>query len=130
MRSERGRARSRRRIVALLGATFSNALLAAIPASAAAPTTDEDVRCLLLSSGYARLAKDEESRRGSAMTGAFFLGRLNGRLSDAALAAAIRAQGKALPSIAAEPLMRACAARAQAAEQAMMAGIKAAQAGR
>ena len=97
-------------------------------ATAAAPAADDDVRCLLLSSGYTRLAKDDASRRGPAMTGAFYLGRLSGRLSDAALTTVLRAQGKGLLGKDAEPLMRACVARAQASEQAMAADVRAAQA--
>ena len=96
---------------------------------APAQTTSDDVRCLMVSSGYARLAKDENSRRASSMTGAFFLGRLSGRLSDNALAAAVRAQGGGLPSKDAEPIMRACAARAAAAEQKISAAARAAQGG-
>ena len=101
------------------GLLLCGALAAAIPASAPAQTTNDDIRCLLLSAGYSRLAKDDNSRRAAAMTGAFFLGRLNGRLSENAFAAAIRAQGKGLPAKQAEPVMRACAARAAAAEKQM-----------
>ncbi|RZK93221.1 MAG: hypothetical protein EOO66_10475, partial [Methylobacterium sp.] len=74
------------------------ALACALPVAAGAQTTSDDVRCMLLSAGFARIAKDDNSRRASAMTGAFYLGRLNGRLSGPALAAAIRAQGKGLPA--------------------------------
>ena len=111
----------------------AGALAAAAPAGAASARTGndrDDVRCLLLSAGYARSAKDEGSRRSAAMTGAFFLGRLSGHPSGEAFAAAVRAQGKGMPPAQAEPLMRACAARAQAAEQAMTGAVRAAQGGR
>jgi len=100
------------------------ALAVATPAIAPAQTINDDVRCLLLSSSFARIAKDDNSRRGSAMTGAFYLGRIDGRVSKAALTAAIRAQGKGLPAKAAETAMRACAARATAAEQQVSAAGK------
>jgi hypothetical protein len=106
------------------------ALAGAGPVAAAPVGTADDVRCLLLSAGYARQAKEEGSRRASAMTGAFFLGRLDGRLSPAAIAAVVRAQGQGLPAKDAEPAMRACAARAAAAERAMTASVKAGQAGK
>lgn len=88
-----------------------------IPVAATAQTVNDDVRCLLLSSGYARVAKDDTSRRAAMMTGAFYLGRLDGRVSKPALTAAIRAQGKGLPAKEAQTVMRTCAARAAAAEQ-------------
>jgi len=100
------------------------ALALALPLPVAAQTVNDDVRCLLLSASYARVAKDENTRRGSAMTGAFYLGRINGRISQPALAAAIRAQGKGLPAKEAAATMQACAARATAAEQALSAAQK------
>jgi hypothetical protein len=103
-------------------------LLAPSPTPAPA-STDDDVRCLLLSASFAQAAKEDGPRRGAAMIGAFYLGRLSGRLSQAALATAVRAQGKGLPAAQAESLMRACGARAQAVEQAMTGGIRAVQAG-
>lgn len=106
------------------------ALAGLVPAVAGAQTTNDDIRCLLVSAGFARVAKDENSRRVSSMTGAFYLGRLNGRMSGPALSAAIKAQGKGLPAQQAEPVMRGCAARAAAAEQQMSAAAKQAEGGR
>lgn len=104
------------------------ALLAgAGPAAAAPPTLGDDARCLLLSTGYARAAKDDATRRTAIVTGAFFLGRLSGRAGDAALTTAFRAQGTQLSGKEAEPLMRTCAARAAAADQAIAAMIRTAQ---
>ena len=95
-----------------------------IPVAATAQTVNDDVRCLLLSASFARVAKDENTRRGAAMTGAFYLGRVDGRISKPALAAAIRAQGKGLPAKEAAAAMQACAARATAAEQQVSAAQK------
>lgn len=113
----------------LAAAALAAAWPAAAPAQAPAPGVGGDVRCLLLSAGYVRQAKDDASRRAAGMTGAFYLGRLDGRLSQSALTAAIRAQGQGLPAKDAEPVMRACAARAAAAEQVMTAAAKAGQTG-
>jgi nucleoid-associated protein YgaU len=98
-----------------------------IPVTVNARALDDDVRCMLVSSGYARLAKDENSRRASAMTAAFYLGRINGRFEVPALSAAIRAQGDGVPAKEAEPLMRACAARASAAQDLITTIVKQAQ---
>jgi hypothetical protein len=93
------------------------ALAFTVPAAAPAQTVNEDVRCLLVSTGFSRQTKDENVRRASAMAASFYLGRLNGRLAPPALTAAIRAQGKGLPARQAGEVMRACAMRAAAAEQ-------------
>lgn len=79
-------------------------------------TMNDDVRCLLLSTGFAKAAKAESSRRASALTGAFYLGRLDGRIARPALIAAIRRHGSGMPTTQAAPIMRACAARAGLAE--------------
>lgn len=99
-------------------------LALSMPVVAAAQSPDSDVRCMLISSGFARLAKDENSRRASAMTGAFYLGKISARLKGPALSAAIRAQGNGVPAKEAEPIMRACAARASAAQDQMTVVVK------
>lgn len=114
---------------AFLCSLLCGAILATTPASASAQTVDDDVRCLLLSASYARLAKDDKTRHASSMTGAFFLGRLRGRVSSAALGAAVRAQGKGLAAKEAQPAMRACAARAGEAEKQMSDAIRRVEAG-
>lgn len=109
-------------------ALFGCGVLALLmPITADAQSPDDDVRCMLVSSGFARLAKDENSRRASAMTGAFYLGKISGRIKGPALAAAIRAQGDGVPAKEAEPIMRACAARASAAQDQVTAVVKQAQ---
>jgi len=107
---------------------FGCGLLAlSMPVAVGAKALDDDVRCLLISSGYARLAKEDGSRRASSMTAAFYLGRINGRMDTAALSAAIRAQGTGVPAKEAAPVMRACAARASAAQDQMSAIVQQAQ---
>jgi hypothetical protein len=100
----------------LVGGLFAVSTLFT-PLVANAQSTNEDVRCLMVSSVFARIAKDDNTRRASAMTGAFYLGRLNGRISPAALTAAIKSQDNGMPAKQAEPIMRACAARATAAQE-------------
>jgi hypothetical protein len=109
-------------LCAALGGSF------AVPAGA--QSVSDDVRCVLVSAGFARAAKDDNSRRVSALTGAFYLGRLNGRVSQPQLVAAIKGQGKGLSAKLAEPIMRACAARAQTAETALASAAKQAETGK
>ena len=90
-----------------------------MPTAAWAQTVDDDVRCFLLGTGFARAAKEENSRRASALTAAFYLGRLDGKLTGPALAAAVKRLGNGMPAAQAAPIMRACAARAGAAERRM-----------
>ena len=115
---------------AFLCSLLCGAILNTTPTSASAQTVDDDVRCLLLSASYARLAKDDKTRHGSSMTGAFFLGRLSSRVSAAALGTATRAQGTGLATKDAQPVMRACAARAGEAEKQMSDAIRRVEAGR
>ncbi|WP_375427149.1 hypothetical protein [uncultured Sphingomonas sp.] len=99
-------------------------ILAFMSVPVQAQSTDDDVRCFLLSTGFARAAKAENSRRASALTGAFYLGRLDGRIARPALIAAIRRYGSGMPTSQAAPIMRACAARAGVAEGQMEAAAK------
>lgn len=98
-----------------------------MPVSADGRSLNDDVRCMLVSSGFARLAKDENSRRASAMTVAFYLGKITGRIEGPALSAAIRAQGNGVPAKEAKPIMRACAAQASAAQDQVTVIVKQAQ---
>lgn len=98
----------------LLGVCAAAILL---PTAAWAQSVDDDVRCLLLGTGFARAAKDANSRRASALTAAFYLGRLDGRMTGPALVAAVKRLGSGMPTAQATPIMRTCAARAGAAER-------------
>lgn len=98
-----------------------------LPSTVDARQIDDDIRCMLVSSGFSRMAKDENARRASAMTAAFYLGRINGRFEGAALSAAIRAQGSGVAAKEAGPIMRACATRAAAAQDQMTTIVKQAQ---
>lgn len=113
-----------------VGITACALLAITAPVAVRAQSTNEDVRCLMVSSVFARIARDDNTRRASAMTGAFYLGRLNGRISTPALTAAIRSQDNGMPAKQAEPIMRACAVRATAAQEQVAAIAKQLQPGK
>lgn len=113
-----------------IGLLICGLLAVSTSRAADAQSLNDDVRCMLVSSGFARMAKDDNSRRASAMTGAFYLGRINQQAQGPKLSAAIRAQGNGIPAKEAETVMRACAARATAAQDQMTAAVKQAQSGK
>ena len=87
-----------------------------VSAPAAAQTVAEDARCLLVSSTYARNAKDPKARSVAQAASAFFLGRVDGRYPPAALKAALVAELKTVSAASASSIMNACAARVMQAE--------------
>lgn len=91
----------------------------AIVAPAQAETVQDDIRCVLLSGIFIKSAKDEKGKQIAQLTGAFYLGRLDGRAAPAALTAALRAESKALDGKIAGPLMDACAKKMAAAQKAV-----------
>ena len=95
--------------------------------SAGAQSLNDDVKCFLLSTGMAKQAAQQSVRASATLDSAFYLGRLDGRASPAALKAAIRAQGTGMDGIAAGKAMQACAARAEAANKTLTATIREAQ---
>lgn len=97
----------------LAGVTLAS-VLAVTPA--AAQTVADDARCLLVSSTYARSAKDPKARSVAQASSAFFLGRIDGRYPPAALKAALAAELKLVNPANASGIMNACAARVAQAE--------------
>lgn len=98
------------------------ALLAlAAPAPASAQTLNDDVRCFLLSTAFARASKQEGARTVAAMNGAYYLGRIDGRVPAAQLTASIKSLGTGLPAGKAGAAMQACATRAAEADKRMRA---------
>ena len=94
----------------------------ALISSASAQDIAEDVRCVLLSSTFAKAAKDEAQRRVAAATGGFYLGRLEGKADTKALTDAVRSQmGTKMSPKDAGTLMTACAAKVQDAERTLQA---------
>lgn len=91
----------------------------ALPASA--QTVPEDVRCVLLSNLYAKQATDDHGRQLASQTLAFYLGRLDGRANQQALATALRNQAPTIDPKTAGPAMNTCALRLASAEQGIQA---------
>jgi len=94
--------------------------LAVTPAGAGAQTVPDDARCLFLSNAFASQATDPARRQLAASTGAFFLGRLDGRASPAAIRGAFNANGT-LTVAQAKAMMNACVARAARSDSQMRA---------
>lgn len=84
-----------------------------------AQSVPEDARCLLLSNGFAKGAKDERAKQVAAETLIFFIGRLDGRAAPQALTNAMRSQATSIDPKTAGPEMTACAARVARAKQAI-----------
>jgi len=82
-------------------------LAAATPASA--QSVDSDIRCLLAANVFAQQEKDPAKKRLAANTYIFYLGRLDARISNEQLKAAILPQAKAMPAASLGPTMTACA---------------------
>lgn len=98
--------------------------VSAFPAMAANPPAanpPSDVRCLLLSNGFAKSASNDQAKQVAAQTLIFYVGRLDGRMAPAALEAAMRAQSSSIDPKTAGPEMTACAARLARAQQAITA---------
>ncbi len=90
----------------VLGAVLGATVLAG-PASAQG--VDGDVRCLLLSNFFSKTEKEAPKKQMAAMTGLFYAGRVDARLSGNALKAQLIAQTKALQGQNSGQLMTACA---------------------
>jgi hypothetical protein len=92
------------------------AFILSVPAAASAQSVTEDARCLLVSSTYARTAKDPRARQVAQTASAFYLGRVDGRYSPAALKAALATGLKLVSAGNAAGIMNTCAARLAQAE--------------
>lgn len=105
------------------------AVLAAAPWSASAQTVVDDTRCLLLSNTFAARASQASQRQIAESTGAFFLGKLDGKVSAAAVRSTL-AQDRSLKTAQAITLMDACVSRARRADASMRAMVQPAPQGR
>jgi len=81
----------------------------AYAAPAAAQSVDADVRCLLAANFFARAEKDPAKRQLSSAASVFYLGRLDARISNEQLKAAVQAQAKTMQASSLGPTMTACA---------------------
>ena len=83
----------------------------AVAAPVAAQGVDSDVRCLLAANVFARAEKDDAKRQISMAASVFYLGRLDARISNDQLKAAVQAQAKSMPASSLGPTMTACVKR-------------------
>jgi hypothetical protein len=83
----------------------------AVAAPVAAQSVDSDVRCLLAANVFARAEKDAAKRQLSMAASVFYLGRLDARISNEQLKAAVQAQAKSMPASSLGPTMTACVKR-------------------
>jgi len=93
-----------------IGLTAAVAALG-LAAPAAAQSVDDDVRCLLASNFFARTEKDPAKRQLATASSAFYLGRLDARISNDQLKNAVTAQAKTMTSASVAPTMNGCAKR-------------------
>jgi len=82
-----------------------------LAAPVAAQSVDDDVRCLLASNFFAKTEKDPQKKQLAVTAAAFYLGRLDTRISNAQLKNAALAQAKTLTGTSVSPLMNTCAKR-------------------
>lgn len=102
-----------------LGKVAAAVMLIGMNPPVSAQSVPEDVRCLLLSNGFARGAKDERAKQVAAETLIFFVGRLDGRATSQVVTNAMRSQASSIDPKNAGPEMTACAARVARAKQAI-----------
>ena len=91
------------------------------PAHAQSPS--DDVQCLVVSTVVKVEAKSESIRNSAALTSAFYLGRIDGRIQPENLAALVKAQ-KSVPGSVAISMFNRCAARAEDANTRMKNAIR------
>jgi hypothetical protein len=82
-----------------------------LAAPAAAQSVDDDVRCLLASNFFARTEKDPTKRQLAISSSAYYLGRLDARISNEQLKNAVTAQAKTMTAASVAPAMNDCARR-------------------
>lgn len=93
--------------------------IAGMTSAAPAQSIPDDVRCFMLSNGFAKGASDEKGRQLAASSLAFFLGRLDGRASPNVIADIVRKQNAIIDPKTAGLQMKACVTRMLRSGQAM-----------
>ena len=96
------------RLVLGIGVAF---LAAGLAAPVAAQSVDDDVRCLLASNFFARAEKNPQQKQIAMASAAFYLGRLDARISNEQLNGAAMAQAKTMTKDSLGPTMNGCAKR-------------------
>lgn len=95
------------------------ALISGLAMPASAQGIQGDVRCILLSGMFAKGAKEERGKQLARATGAFYLGRINGRADAKTITDALRTESKTITPKSAGPQMQACAAKLAEAEKSL-----------
>lgn len=90
---------------------FASSLLAAAPAAAQSVA---DVRCLVLSNAFAQGASKAEAKQAAQSSAFYYLGKIDGRWSDAQLSKALLEQARSIKLASAGGEMQECARRMQA----------------
>lgn len=85
-----------------------------------------DVRCLLVSNIFANSATDARARQAASAASAFYMGRIDGRVSSAALEAALISEQKLITRANSSRDMQACSARLAEAEKKVHAAARSA----
>jgi hypothetical protein len=80
-----------------------------LAAPLAAQSVDDDVRCLLASNFFRRAEKNPAQQQVAAASSAFYLGRLDARISTQQLKTALLTQAKAMTAASVGPTMNGCA---------------------
>ena len=86
-----------------------------------AQDTGGDVKCLMASNVFASAATDGKGREAAVRTRFYYLGRVEARLTQAQVKAALAAQGKTFDMAAAATTMNACVQRLDAVARSMQA---------
>ena len=97
-----------------------------MPGTVYAESPLSDVRCLLVSNVFANAATDPRARQAASAASAFYLGRIDDRLSSAALGAALVSEQKLLTRANSSREMQACSARLAQAEKKVHAAARSA----
>ena len=96
------------RKLVIVGAALA---MAGIAAPVTAQSVDDDVRCLLASNFFGHAAKDPQQQKIAQAAAAFYLGRLDARISTQQLVSAEIAQAKTMTKDSLGPTMNNCAKR-------------------
>lgn len=80
----------------------------------AAAQASADVRCLILSNAFAKTGINPQAKKAAESSAFYYLGRIDGRIGDAQLRAALEGHAKTIKAATAGAEMQACVRRMQA----------------
>lgn len=102
-----------------LGYFLGAALISGLAMPVSAQSIQSDVRCILLSGMFVKAAKDDRGKQLARATGAFYLGRINGRADARTITDALRGESKTITAKTAGSQMQVCAAKLAEAEKSL-----------